>query len=124
MYVRLCTAVKTVLTTYRCHLMVFITIPVARKSRILGIHRSRRFLPVTIATTMTHNQSISLNTPKTQVILSTSILRLSQHTTPRIRIQVGCGQLVLHFNAVGRAVSLTIEDLLVTMATTRRVLST
>lgn len=125
MYVHLlCTAVTTVLTTYRCHLTVFITIPVARKSPIQGIHRSRRFLQVTIVTTMTPNQSISLNTLKTQDILSTSILRLSPHTTLRIRIQVGPGQPVRRFSADGRAVSLTMEDLLVTTATMRRVLLT
>ena len=125
MYVYLlCTAVTTVLTTYRCHLTVFITIPVARKSPIRGIHRSRRFLPVTIAMTVTHSQSISLNIPQTQDILSTSILRLSQRTTPRIRIQVGPGQPVRRFSEDGRAVNLTMEDLLATTATMRRVLLT
>jgi hypothetical protein len=96
----------------------------ARKSPTRGILRSRRFLPVIIVTTVTHNQSISLNTLKTQDILSTSILRLSQHTTPRIRIQVGPGQPVRRFRADGRAVNLTMEDLLATTATMRRVLLT
>lgn len=70
------------------------------------------------------NQSIFRSTHKTQVILSTSILRLSQHITLRIRAQVRSGQPVRHFNAAGRAVDLIMEDLLVTMATMLRVLLT
>jgi hypothetical protein len=96
----------------------------ARKSPTQGIHPSHRFLPVIIATTMIRNQSISLNIPNTQDIRSTSIRHLNQPTTLHIRTQVGSGQPVRHFNADGRAVNLTMEDLLVTMAIMRKVLLT
>lgn len=120
----LSTMVKMVLIAFRCLLTVFITILTARKSPIQEMRPSHHFLPVIIATAMILNQSISRSTHNTQDILSISILRLNQHTTLRIRTQVGPGQPVRHFNAGGHAVNLTMEDLLVTMATIQRVLST
>jgi hypothetical protein len=125
MYVHLLyTSVKVVLTTSRCRLMVFITILMARIFPTQGIHPSHRFLPEVITTTMIRNQSLSLNTPNTQDILSISILHLNQPTTLPTRIQVGSGQLVRHFNVDGHAVSLTMEDLLATVATMRKALLT
>lgn len=109
----------------RCLLTGFITILMARIYPIRGIHHSHRFLPVITAIAMTRNQSISRNSPNTQDIPSTSILRLSQRTTLLTKTQVGSGQPVRHFNADGRAVNLTMEEgLLVTMATIQKVLST